>query len=98
MAEDLAASRRSGVWLSLADISVEDLVRLVERRTRPADYPFAAEIQQNVPVYDGAAVRAAEPGRRRAMMAEWVVAMTDGPGIVAFRDAFADRGAVDAVT
>ena len=59
---------------------------------RRADYPFAADIVSNVPIYEGDAVReaAAFPEARREMMAEWVEAMTDGPGIIVFRRAFAD--------
>jgi ectoine hydroxylase-related dioxygenase (phytanoyl-CoA dioxygenase family) len=72
----------------------------VERTTDPADYPFAEEVISNVLVYDGAAVReaATSPDTRRALLAEWVEAMTGGPGVVVFRKAFDDTGAVDAAS
>ena len=49
-------------------------------------------------IYDGANVReaAASPETRKEIMAEWVEALTGGPGIVAFRNAFADHAPIDA--
>src|SRR5262249_32029633 len=85
-------------WLCAADARVEDLAAAVARRTDPADCPLAAEIVQDVPVYDCAALRArlAEPGHARALQAEWLRAFAEGPGIVALRGAF-DAGVVDRV-
>ena len=53
-----------------------------------------------MPIYDGDAIRAAagDEDSRMALMAEWAWAMREGSGIVAFRGAFADLGAVDAAT
>ena len=87
-------------WLSAADCRVADLAALAEQRTLPSDAPGAAEIVDNVPVYDCAALRAqlATPGRARALMAEWQHVFAEGPGIVALRGAFADEGVVDRVT
>jgi ectoine hydroxylase-related dioxygenase (phytanoyl-CoA dioxygenase family) len=101
MKTDNAAKLRSDrVWLSAEQCHIEDFAALVERRTDPADYPFAAEVVSNVLVYDGAAIRDAAPfpDTRRALLAEWVEAMTDGPGIVVFRGAFADTAVVDEAT
>ena len=41
---------------------------------------------------------AARPRARKEIMAEWVEAMTEGPGIIAFRGAFADHAPIDAAT
>lgn len=99
-ADNLAKIRADRVWLTLDDCHIEDFRALVERRTDPADYPFAAEIARNIPIYDGASVRAAvaDPQRRRALLAEWVEAMTDGPGVIVLRGAFADTAAIDAAS
>ena len=101
MKTDNAAKLRSDrVWLSAQECHIEDFAALVERRTDPADYPFAAEVISNVLVYDGAAVReaAASPDTRKALLAEWVEAMTDGPGVVVFRGAFPDTAPIDEAT
>ena len=77
---------------------IEAFRALVERKVKRSDYPFAAEVVSNVPIYDGEAVRsaAASPEARREMMAEWVEAMADGPGVVVFRSAFADLEPIEA--
>ena len=51
----------------------------------------------NVPIYDGLEARSAatSPEARKELMAEWVEAFTDGPGIIAIRGAFADLTAID---
>ena len=98
--DNIAGMRSERVWLDAASCNIEEFAALVERTTAKADYPFAAEIALNVPIYDRAGIlkAAASPDTRRALMAEWVEAMTDGPGIVAFRGAFADSAVVDAAT
>ncbi len=95
-----SASNRRGIWLSGTDCRLEDFRRLVERTTDPAAYPFAKAVTQNVPVYDGDAVRriARDHASRRALMAEWADLMLNGPGILIFERAFADPGVVDAAT
>ena len=101
MKSDNTAGQRSGrVWLSAADCDIAEFAALVERTVSTADYPFAAEVIKNVPVYARADVlkAAAQPETRKAILAEWVEAMTDGPGVVAFRGAFDDLGVIDRTT
>src|SRR2546421_850772 len=91
-ADNLAKIRSDRVWLTKQQCDIADFRAIVERTTDPADYPFADAIEKNIPLYDGARVReaAADPETRKALLAEWVEAMTDGPGVVAFKKAFAD--------
>ena len=101
MKTDNIAGMRSGrVWLAADACRIEDLAALVERSTGKADYPFAAAIAGNMPVYDRADVlkAAAAPDSRKALLAEWIEAMSDGPGGVVFRGAFADTAVIDAAT
>lgn len=97
---DLQSAVGAAAWLRAADCRLDDFVALVERSTDLADYPFAAEVVDNVVVYDGDALRAAgaDPSTRRAVQAELARALLHGPGVVAFRRAFADTAPVDAVT
>src|SRR3954467_7732752 len=99
-ADNLAKLRSDRVWLTADSCRIEDFAAVCQRTVNPADYPFASAVEKNVPIYDGAAVRAAaaDPVQRKALLAEWVEAMTDGPGVVAFRGAFADPAHVDAAT
>ncbi len=70
----------------------------MERKTDLADYPYASEVKSNVLIYDSAAVRkaVAAPETRKEILAEWVEAMTGGPGVVVFRSAFPDHAPIDA--
>jgi ectoine hydroxylase-related dioxygenase (phytanoyl-CoA dioxygenase family) len=95
-----AGGAGSEVWPDGAAADVEGFRRLVERGTDPADWPQAARIERGVPVYDGAAVRAAAaaPEARRALMAEWAALFADGPGVLAIAGGYADTAPVDRAT
>ena len=88
------------IWIDEGDCRLEDFRRLVERHARLADYPMASAVHSNVLAYQGGDIRraAADPEWRKALMAEWVRALTEGPGILLFRDAFPDLAVVDAAT
>jgi len=82
------------------DCQVDELAALVAQVADVTDYPHASAVQQNVVVYDAGALRDAlrsEQGRL-AVEAELVRALTDGPGVVAFRGAFPDAAVVDRAT
>ena len=95
--DNFSRIRSNRVWLSEASCDLEAFKRLVERSVNPADHPFASEFASNVPIYDGLEARsaAASPETRKELMAEWVEALTDGPGIIVIRGAFADLAAID---
>lgn len=98
--EHLSQTRAERVWLEKSQCDIGAFRALVERTTDLADYPFAAGVEKNVLIYEGRAVReaAGDPGSRRQMLAEWVEAMTDGPGVVVFKGAYADTGPIDVAT
>ncbi|MCF3134576.1 phytanoyl-CoA dioxygenase family protein [Streptomyces olivochromogenes] len=83
-------------WLSEQDCDLDTFRALVERTTDPADYPYATGVQRGVLVYDSERLRAA--GLGRALRAELVRALTDGPGVVVFKHAFTDPAVVDRAT
>ena len=99
-ADNLALMRSARVWLTKEQCDIEEFRAIVERTTDAKDYPFAAGVEKNVLVYDGDAVREAvkTPETRRALLAEWVEAMTSGPGVVAFKRAYSDTAPIDAAT
>src|SRR5271170_2230103 len=90
--------RTNRVWLTEQSCELDEFRRMVVRTVNLVDYPLASEATSNVLVYDGLKARAAaaSPDARRELMAEWVEALTDGPGIIAIRGAFADTTAIDA--
>ena len=98
MKDDNAKRLRSNrVWLAADSCDLDAFKEVVERTANRADYPFAAAVASNVPVYNGIEARsaAASPETRKELMAEWVEALTVGPGIIVIRGAFADLAAID---
>lgn len=79
---------------------VTQLDTLCSRKTRLADYPLAASVIKNVPVYDGDFLRGCmdEPTQERAILAEWNACLDTGPGVFAIQRAYRDKTLVDAVT
>jgi Phytanoyl-CoA dioxygenase (PhyH) len=89
--------RANRVWLTADSCDLEEFKGEVERSLNRADYPFASDVVSNVLVYDGLEARkaAASPESRKELLAEWVDAFADGPGIIVIRNAFPDHTAID---
>lgn len=81
-------------WIEDADCSLEDFRTQVLRTTELADYPHAHEVRSGVLVYSAASFAHTD---RRALQAELISALTDGPGVVIFEEAF-DPAVVDRAT
>jgi len=83
---------------------VTDLDRLVQTETRLEDCPQATSILKNVPVYVGAALRAAQAEAadpaawRNALMAEWAQVWGNGAGVLVVQGLYSDTLVVDAAT
>jgi ectoine hydroxylase-related dioxygenase (phytanoyl-CoA dioxygenase family) len=93
-----AAPHTTG-WLSAADCSIDDFAALVEQQTDLSDYSHADSVDRNVLIY-GERLRAAvrTTKGRSAVQTELMRALTDGPGIVVFKQAFDDVRVVDRAT
>lgn len=72
----------------------------LDRETRGEDVAFAADIQNNVPLYDASRIRpqVEDPARRRDLMREWAWVLMSGPGVVALKGAYADTSVLDEAT
>jgi ectoine hydroxylase-related dioxygenase (phytanoyl-CoA dioxygenase family) len=81
-------------------INLPELVQLTQRQTDLADYPLAAKVEKNVLIYDCTALRPmlADESARKQLMAEWVDALSIGPGVVVLKDAETDHGMIDAAS
>ncbi len=92
------ANRATG-WLSTADCSIEDFAALVDRQTNLSDYAYADAVERRVLIY-GEKLRAAlgTTAGRCAVQAELMQALTEGPGVVVFKQAFGDLAVVDRAT
>jgi ectoine hydroxylase-related dioxygenase (phytanoyl-CoA dioxygenase family) len=80
-----------GAWIEASDCDLEEFRTEVSRQTELADYPLASDVRAGVLVYSAETMAAAD---RRALQAELIRALADGPGVVVFEGAF-DCAAVD---
>lgn len=94
------ALRASQAWYDAGSCTLAELKAHVARQARAEEYPLAARIEGNVPIYDCAALRhhVATAEGRREVMAEWIAVLRDGPGIIALAGAFTDMATLDAAT
>ena len=90
---------RSEAWLSRQTCNIEDFIAAIDETTQASDYPFAAAIEHNIPIYTGPtlAARMADTATRRAIQSELIQALRFGPGIAVFKQAF-ETATVDAAT
>jgi ectoine hydroxylase-related dioxygenase (phytanoyl-CoA dioxygenase family) len=82
----------SAQWLGEPDFDLGAFRAHVERETDLADYPYAHEVRDNVLVYSAPSMSRADD--RRALQAELIRALAEGPGVVVFTEAF-DSEVVD---
>jgi ectoine hydroxylase-related dioxygenase (phytanoyl-CoA dioxygenase family) len=89
-----------GGYLAPQDARLADLVAVTSEKTEQGDFPRAAAVRDNVLVYDAGRLAAdlGTPEGRRAVSAELIRALRDGPGIVVFAGAFPDPAVVDAAS
>ncbi|GFG51003.1 phytanoyl-CoA dioxygenase [Mycolicibacterium agri] len=85
MASPLTTAYRP--WIEESDCGIEDFRAEVSQRTDLADYPHAVDVRENVLIYPASAPET--PDDRRALQAELIRALSDGPGVVVFENAFA---------
>ena len=94
---NIAKHRSDRIWLNARDCEVADLKALTSRQINLADYPFADTAEKNVLIYDCDAIREAtkDAEQRKAVMAEWVDAFMDGPGVIVLKRAETDLAMID---
>ncbi|MDP5218906.1 phytanoyl-CoA dioxygenase family protein [Ruegeria sp. 2205SS24-7] len=92
--------KQAPVWLTKEICSIEDFRAQVELTTDPGSVPLAAEVIDNIPVYDGKTVCEAytNAATSRAFMAEWNEVLATGPGIVVVKNSYDDLNLIDDVT
>lgn len=79
---------------------IDAFSRLIGQSLRHQSVPNAADIRDNVPLYDMARLRPRleEPAERREVMAEWAQVLRSGPGVLALTGAYADTRVLDRAT
>ena len=79
---------------------IHEFEALIDRALQKDSVPHAADMQDNVPIYDMSQLRPLleQPAPRRAIMAEWAQVLLSGPGVVALKGAYADTDVLDQAT
>ena len=87
-------------WLDEASGDFAQFRSSTSRQTRASDVPLAADIQHNIPVYDGNSVnKAAEThAARRRLLTEWTAILAHGPGILVIKQGVSDHNVIDQAT
>lgn len=97
-----SVSRRNKNWLDRSQIDMEQLIALLSNRIDKSSVPLAADLVQQVPVYNAKTLRSrlAEelPGDfLRELQSEWKWVWESGPGILVIQGAFCDELTMDQV-
>jgi ectoine hydroxylase-related dioxygenase (phytanoyl-CoA dioxygenase family) len=95
--DNFITQRTSRVWLTPESCDLEDFKVQINRVAKTSDYPCAARIEKNVPIYDCNSLRQLikTDEDRKAVMAEWAEVFLSGPGIVVLKGATTDMQALD---
>lgn len=80
------------VFVTADAVHLEDFQRICAQQARVEDYPLAAEVLSNVPIYQAHTLRKSD---RLAVMNELHRLFSDGPGVMVVRRAFEDLEVVD---
>lgn len=84
-------------YLRAGDCDVADLAALCAQETQLSDYPLAAEVAKGVLLYDCPSLspRLSDPAFRKTLMAEWIAAFSNGPGVIVLKGAERDHAMLD---
>jgi ectoine hydroxylase-related dioxygenase (phytanoyl-CoA dioxygenase family) len=90
-------------YLSVEQLSLDELVKVLSEKVTEADLPFADDIIQQVPVYTGSKVlqliESDDTGEQlKRLQSEWHWVWSSGPGILVFKNAFDNLELLDSVT
>jgi ectoine hydroxylase-related dioxygenase (phytanoyl-CoA dioxygenase family) len=85
-------------YFSESDIQIEDLAAVCSQQVNLADYPLAADAQQNILIYYGDALRDALVSNARAVKMELARALKDGPGVLVIKRGYSDLDVIDRST
>ena len=90
-------SQRPSGWLTQSCGDIDRFRQLTARTTTPEDAPLAADIQHNIPLYDGRFVNTAagDEDSRRALLSEWTDILAYGAGIIVIKDGLPQHDVID---
>lgn len=94
----VAPARSASRLLSHREASLGDLASITARRATRDEYPLAASIQRNVPVYQLSAFLSLDATSRSALQDEWYRVLLSGPGVFVTKGLYSDTSVLDRTT
>lgn len=86
------------IWISADSGDFETFKAQVARTTLADDVPYAVEIVENIPIYDGPQIDAADETAAREIMAEWANVFRNGAGVIVIKQAMQNHDVIDAAS
>ena len=85
------------LWLEEMDGDFGTFRTQVTAETNPRSVPLASQIEKQIPIYSGEAVRAAsdQPSHRNALLTEWTKVFLSGAGIIVIKNGIENAAIVD---
>lgn len=77
--------------------SLDEFSKLCSRKTTPQDYPLAASVQANVPVYDLQQHSVSDHATTSRLQDEWNHILLSGPGVFVLKGLYPDKALLDRV-
>ncbi|EKG13273.1 Phytanoyl-CoA dioxygenase [Macrophomina phaseolina MS6] len=84
------------LWSIDEPLSVKDFSALCEQQITKADYPLAAAVEKNIPVYDLASFSPEDVSAVHHLQDEWSHVLLSGPGVFAVKNLYPDHSVIDA--
>jgi len=82
----------SDAFVRADTVRLQDFSLLCEQQARREHYPLCAEVQANVPIYEGHRLRTSD---RQAVLNELHRVFSQGPGVLVVRQGFDDPAVID---
>ena len=98
MSDGSTRSHQSAVWLTTDAGDFDVFLKQVSRKTSLSDFDYAAEVAQNVPIYDGSQVEDLGVRNRKSLTAEFCRVFDSGPGIAVIKNGISDKAVLNRAT
>lgn len=86
----------SRAWSMDEPISVKDFAGLCEQTATKDDYPLAAAVEKNIPIYDLTSFSLDDTNVIEQLQDEWNHLLLSGPGVFAVKNLYTDLSVIDA--
>lgn len=83
---------------SKSSATLDSLKQFCEQKTTPEDYPLAASIESNIPVYELPPWEKLSQVQQSALQDEWYAVLLHGPGVFVTKNMYRHHALIDRVT